>query len=90
MNELAKQRKQTMNGVKNPSEHAAELNRARVKKHQAKLDDIKFRVPKDEREKWKEFAEQNETSLQRLIIGMMHDAMDKAGFDYSLSTEDRR
>lgn len=88
MNELAKQRKQTMNGVKNPSEHAAELNRARVKKHQAKLDDIKFRVPKGEREKWKEFAAQNDTSLQQLIIGMMHDAMDKAGFDYSVDSNE--
>lgn len=87
MNEIAKQRKQTMNGVKNPSEHAAELNRARVKKHQAKLDDIKFRVPKGEREKWKEFAAQNDTSLQQLIIGMMHDAMDKVGFDYSVGDE---
>lgn len=88
MNELAKQRKQTMNGVKNPSEHAAELNRARVKKHQAKLDDIKFRVPKGEREKWKEFAAQNDTSLQQLIIGMMHDAMDKVGFDYSVDSNE--
>lgn len=88
MNEIAKQRKQTMNGVKNPSEHAAELNRARVKKHQAKLDDIKFRVPKGEREKWKEFAAQNGTSLQQLIIGMMHDAMDKAGFDYSVDSNE--
>lgn len=88
MNELAKQRKQTMNGVKNPSEHAAELNRARVKKHQAKLDDIKFRVPKGEREKWKEFAAQNGTSLQQLIIGMMHDAMDKVGFDYSVDSNE--
>lgn len=88
MNEIAKQRKQTMNGVKNPSEHAAELNRARVKKHQAKLDDIKFRVPKGEREKWKEFAAQNDTSLQQLIIGMMHDAMDKAGFDYSVDSNE--
>lgn len=88
MNEIAKQRKQTMNGVKNPSEHAAELNRARVKKHQAKLDDIKFRVPKGEREKWKEFAAQNDTSLQQLIIGMMHDAMDAAGFDYSVDSNE--
>lgn len=88
MNEIAKQRKQTMNGVKNPSEHTAELNRARVKKHQAKLDDIKFRVPKGEREKWKEYSAQNGTSLQQLIIGMMHNAMDKAGFDYSVDSNE--
>lgn len=64
--------------------------RESVKRYNAKLDDIKFRVPKGEREKWKEFAAQNDTSLQQLIIGMMHDAMDKAGFDYTLPKEDER
>ena len=58
--------------------------RESVKRYNSKLDDIKFRVPKGEREKWKEFAAQNDTSLQQLIIGMMHDAMDAAGFDYSI------
>ncbi|MDO5805446.1 MAG: hypothetical protein Q4Q51_03825 [Eubacteriales bacterium] len=58
--------------------------RESVKRYNSKLDDIKFRVPKGEREKWKEFAAQNDTSLQQLIIGMMHDAMDAAGFDYSV------
>ncbi len=61
--------------------------RESVKRYNSKLDDIKFRVPKGEREKWKEFAAQNDTSLQQLIIGMMHDAMDKAGFDYSVGDE---
>lgn len=64
--------------------------RESVKRYNAKLDDIKFRVPKGEREKWKEFAAQNDTSLQQLIITMMHDAMDKAGFDYTLPKEDER
>ena len=64
--------------------------RESVKRYNSKLDDIKFRVPKGEREKWKEFAAQNDTSLQQLIIGMMHDAMDKAGFDYTLPKEDER
>ena len=83
MNEESLMRKRVLNG-KTQSEHAAELNRARVKKHNAKLDDIKFRVPKGEREKWKEYAAQNGTSLQQLIIGMMHEAMNKDGFDYSV------
>lgn len=61
--------------------------RESVKRYNSKLDDIKFRVPKGEREKWKEFAAQNDTSLQQLIIGMMHDAMDAAGFDYSVGDE---
>ena len=64
--------------------------RESVKRYNSKLDDIKFRVPKGERKKWKEFAAQNDTSLQQLIIGMMHDAMDKAGFDYTLPKEDER
>lgn len=62
--------------------------RESVKRYNSKLDDIKFRVPKGEREKWKEFAAQNDTSLQQLIIGMMHDAMDKAGFDYSVDSNE--
>lgn len=62
--------------------------RESVKRYNSKLDDIKFRVPKGEREKWKEFAAQNDTSLQQLIIGMMHDAMDKAGFDYSVENNE--
>ena len=62
--------------------------RESVKRYNAKFNEIKFRVPKGEREKWKEFAAQNDTSLQQLIIGMMHDAMDKAGFDYTLPKED--
>lgn len=53
-----------------------------------KMADIKIRVPKGEREKWKEFAAQNDTSLQQLIIGMMHDAMDAAGFDYSVENNE--
>lgn len=62
--------------------------RESVKRYNSKLDDIKFRVPKGEREKWKEFAAQNDTSLQRLIITMMHDAMDAAGFDYSVENKE--
>ena len=61
--------------------------RESVKRYNSKLDDIKFRVPKGEREKCKEYAAQNGTSLQQLIIGMMHDAMDRAGFDYSVGDE---
>lgn len=61
-----------------------EVNKDSWNRYMDKMADIKIRVPKGEREKWKEFAAQNDTSLQQLIIGMMHDAMDKAGFDYSV------
>lgn len=67
-----------------------EVNKASWNRYMDKMADIKIRVPKGEREKWKEFAAQNDTSLQQLIIGMMHDAMDKAGFDYTLPKEDER
>lgn len=62
--------------------------RASVARYHAKLDNVVTRVPKGEREKWKEFAAQNDTSLQQLIIGMMHDAMDAAGFDYSVENNE--
>lgn len=62
-------------------------NKACVARYQAKLDSVVTRIPKGEREKWKAYAAQNGTSLQRLIIGMMHEAMDKDGFDYSISEQ---
>lgn len=62
-----------------------ETNKNSWNRYMGKMDDIKFRVPKGEREKWKAYAAQNGTSLQQLIIGMMHEAMDKDGFDYSIS-----
>lgn len=64
-----------------------EVNKDSWNRYMDKMADIKIRVPKGEREKWKEFAAQNDTSLQQLIIGMMHDAMDAAGFDYSVGDE---
>ena len=86
MSKESDERKRRLNGVIDRKIAVRES----VKRYNAKLDDIKFRVPKGEREKWKEFAAQNDTSLQQLIIGMMHDAMDKAGFDYTLPKEDER
>lgn len=65
-----------------------EVNKDSWNRYMDKMADIKIRVPKGEREKWKEFAAQNDTSLQQLIIGMMHDAMDAAGFDYSVENKD--
>lgn len=64
-----------------------EVNKDSWNRYMDKMADIKIRVPKGEREKWKEFAAQNSTSLQQLIIGMMHDAMDAVGFDYSVGDE---
>ncbi len=65
-----------------------EVNKDSWNRYMDKMADIKIRVPKGEREKWKEFAAQNDTSLQQLIIGMMHDAMDAAGFDYSVENNE--
>lgn len=65
-----------------------EVNKDSWNRYMDKMADIKIRVPKGEREKWKEFAAQNGTSLQQLIIGMMHDAMDAAGFDYSVDSNE--
>lgn len=86
MSKESDERKRRLNGVIDRKIAVRES----VKRYNAKLDDIKFRVPKGEREKWKEFAAQNDTSLQQLIITMMHDAMDKVGFDYTLPKEDER
>lgn len=79
-------RKKELNGstAKTPYQQKKQANA----RYNAKFDDIKIRVPKGEREKWKEFAAQNDTSLQQLIIGMMHDAMDAAGFDYSVENNE--
>lgn len=65
-----------------------EVNKDSWNRYMDKMADIKIRVPKGEREKWKEFAAQNGTSLQQLIIGMMHDAMDAVGFDYSVDSNE--
>lgn len=78
-------RKRELNGASAKS--AYQQKKHANAKYNAKFDDVKTRVPKGEREKWKEFAAQNDTSLQQLIIGMMHDAMDAVGFDYSVGDE---
>lgn len=79
-------RKKELNGstAKTPYQQKKQA----IARYNAKFSEIKFRVPKGEREKWKEFAAQNDTSLQQLIIGMMHDAMDAAGFDYSVENNE--
>lgn len=79
-------RKRELNGASAKS--AYQQKKHANAKYNAKFDDVKTRIPKGEREKWKEFAAQNDTSLQQLIIGMMHDAMDKAGFDYSVENNE--
>mgnify|MGYP002563888975 CR=1 FL=1 len=87
MSKESDERKRRLNGTtaKTPYQQKKHANA----KYNAKFDDVKTRIPKGEREKWKEFAAQNDTSLQQLIIGMMHDAMDK-DFDYTLPKEDER
>lgn len=83
MSKESEARKRALNG-----EGGRDSARASVARYHAKLDNVVTRVPKGEREKWKEFAAQNDTSLQQLIIGMMHDAMDAAGFDYSVDSNE--
>lgn len=79
-------RKKALNG--GTAKTSYQQKKQAIARYNAKFSEIKFRVPKGEREKWKEFAAQNDTSLQQLIIGMMHDAMDKAGFDYSVDSNE--
>lgn len=75
-------RKRTLNSYQKKSSYAQK--KGAIDRYHARFDDLKLRVPKGEREKWKEFAATRGTSLQQLIIGMMHQAMEKEGFDYSV------
>ena len=86
MSKVSDARKRALNGTEGKTQY--EIQKASNERYLAKQDNIVTRVPKGEREKWKEFAAQNDTSLQQLIIGMMHDAMDKAGFDYSVDSNE--
>ena len=86
MSKESDERKRRLNGTVNKTQY--EIQKASNERYLAKFDNVVTRVPKGEREKWKEFASQNDTSLQKLIITMMHNAMDKAGFDYTLPKED--
>lgn len=53
-----------------------DAERQAVAKYHAKLDEIKIRVPKGQREEWKRFAESKGKSLNQFIIDMMHAAME--------------
>ena len=52
-----------------------EAERKAVAKYHAKLDDIKIRVPKGEREKYKEYAQSKGKSLNALIIELLENDM---------------
>lgn len=52
-----------------------EANKKAVAKYHAKLDEIKVRVPKGERERYKQHAESKGKSLNALIIELLNEDM---------------
>ena len=56
-----------------------EASRKAVAKYHAKLDEIKVRVPKGQRERYKQYAESQGKSLNALIIELLERDM-KQGF----------
>lgn len=54
-----------------------EGQRRAIAKYQAKLDEIKVRVPKGDREKYKAFAESQGKSLNALIIELLDERMSR-------------
>lgn len=54
-----------------------EGQRRAIAKYQAKLDEIKVRVPKGDREKYKSFAESQGKSLNALIIELLDERMSR-------------
>lgn len=54
-----------------------EGQRRAIAKYQAKLDEIKVRVPKGDREKYKSFAERQGKSLNALIIELLDEKMSR-------------
>ena len=55
----------------------SEGQRRAIAKYQAKLDEIKVRVPKGNREKYKAFAESQGKSLNALIIELLDEKMSR-------------
>lgn len=54
---------------------ANEATRKAIAKYHAKLDEIKVRVPKGERERYKEYAESKGKSLNSLIVELIEKDM---------------
>lgn len=50
-------------------------------KYHDKFDDIKIRVPKGQREKYKQYAESRGLSLNQIIIKLMNEDMQRNGFE---------
>ncbi len=55
----------------------SEGQRRAIAKYQAKLDEIKVRVPKGTREKYKAFAESQGKSLNALIVQLLEEKMSR-------------
>lgn len=56
-----------------------EAGRKAVAKYHAKLDEIKIRVPKGKREIYKKYAESKGKSLNKLLIELIENDMEKEG-----------
>lgn len=54
-----------------------EGQRRAIAKYQAKLDEIKVRVPKGDREKYKAFAESQGKSLNAIIVELLEERMSR-------------
>ena len=53
-------------------------NAERVKKHHAKLDEFKIRPYKEEGQRIRQFAAENNMSVQELFLSAVRDVMEKA------------
>lgn len=75
-------RKRALNGTNGKSQY--EVQKANNERYLAKQDNIVIRVPKGERDLWKEYAAKQSKSLNAFITELVHNKMDKDGFDYSI------
>lgn len=78
-------RKRLLNGTNAKSQY--EVQKASNERYLAKQDNIVTRVPKGERDLWKSYATQKGKSLNAFITELVHNEMDKDGFDYSISEQ---
>ena len=73
-------RKRTLNGVRTKYE----TNKASAQRYRKKTETMQLVVPKGERDLWKEYATKKGKSLNAFITELVHNEMNKDGFDYSV------
>lgn len=54
----------------------SEAQRAAVKRYSEKMDEVKIRLPKGERDEWKRHAEQRQLSLAELVRRLVRTDME--------------